>query len=153
MYVYVFHAVKEISWAIFIGRPVHHAIHAVKCIPPPGGGEEFLRIPLFFALRRHTPLFPAHTNTRVCIPARCFTKCTHCTGFNHPLGGRTSSFGAASRDNAARFFTRRHEKKRKRQETWSSAETPRRMGYNYHSMLGSSQSATVPPRLFQRSFA
>lgn len=117
---------------------------------------EFRRAGLFFALR-HTPLFPARTNTRVCIPARCFTKCTHCTGLITPHGGRTSSFGAGNaphRDVAC--FTRRYEKKKKKgndEESWSSAETPRRIGYNYHSMLGSSQSATVPPRLSQRCFA
>lgn len=110
-----------ISWTIFIGRPVHQAIHAVKCISSPRGGRggrEQWGIRTNSGARLLSSLPSGFAHPSVCIPARCFTKCTHCTGFNHPTlppGGRTSSFGTSSaphRDNAACFT--RHEKKRGR---------------------------------------
>lgn len=67
---------------------MHHAVHKTHSA---GGGEEFVRIPSLSTFsgssHAHRYLSTLSYHTRVCIPARCFTKCTHCTGFNHPPEG------------------------------------------------------------------
>lgn len=92
---------------ILVDRPVHHATPYIKYIPLPGAvrnSYEFSSLPSLPrpacrlpCTQAHLPTLPCPYHTRVCIPARCFTKCTHCTGFNHPPRGRTCSFGAALR--------------------------------------------------------
>jgi len=84
---------------------LHHATsHPRESAPRRRGGCRGIRTnsgarsqrPAAFSLSLSSPHpFPSTWRTRVCIPARCFTKCTHCTGFNYPATlaarGRTSS--------------------------------------------------------------
>jgi len=115
---------------------MHHATPMHKIHSAAGGSEEFVRIParlssLPFLLpvcrtqtgrcacvhgRMHVGTSSPVYHTRVCIPTRCFTKCTHCIGFNHPSRGRTSSFGAGNaprRDNGIACFSRRRRRRKK----------------------------------------
>lgn len=116
-----------------------HAVH--KMHPAAGGSEEFVRIPAHAALlfpspppigshaRRHVYQSSPAYHTRACIPARCFTKCTHCTGFNHPPRGRTSSFGAGSaprRDNGRCVLYERKKEEKDEEERGAAQERARR---------------------------
>lgn len=133
---------------------MYHATSCIKCIPPRGGcgkGGPGIRTNsgarlstfLFATAAAYThsleDTYPFPYHTRICIPARCFTKCTYYARVlttlvekrENQFFFRPGNCAVLRRDSTIACFTIKHSRKKREKSKKKRRIMPRRISSNY----------------------